>query len=59
MKIKTIFTSSFCPDAVFQIIQIIERMGWTHDEPDEDGDMLVRIPEKDELLFDFLDNCFG
>lgn len=59
MKTKTFFTSAYCPDAVFLIIQIIERMGWTHDEPDEDGDMLVNIPEKDKPLFDFLDNCFS
>lgn len=60
MKIKTVYTSSFCPDAVFMALEIIKRMGWCHDEPDENGDMLVSIPIEDEHLFDFLDNClFG
>lgn len=60
MKIKTVYTSSLCPDAVFMALEIIKRMGWCHDEPDENGDMLVSIPIEDEHLFDFLDNClFG
>lgn len=53
MKIKTVYTSSLCPDAVFMALEIIKRMGWCHDEPDENGDMLVSIPIEDEHLFDF------
>lgn len=56
MKIKTVYTSSL----FFMALEIIKRMGWCHDEPDENGDMLVSIPIEDEHLFDFLDNClFG
>lgn len=57
MKIKTVDTSCLCPSAISISLEIIKRMGWNHDEPDEDGDMLVSIPAEDEHLFNFLDNC--
>lgn len=57
MVTKTVYTSSLCADAVYMAIQIIERMGWCHDDIDEDGNMLVNVPIEDEHLFDFLDNC--
>lgn len=53
MVTKTVYTSSL----VYMAIQIIERMGWCHDDIDEDGNMLVNVPIEDEHLFDFLDNC--
>lgn len=60
MQTRIVYTSSLCPDAVFTVLEIIKRMGWSHDEPDENGDILVSIPAEDEHLFDFLDNClFG
>lgn len=57
MVTKTVYTSSLCADAVYMAIQIIESMGWCHDDIDEDGNMLVNVPIEDEHLFDFLDNC--
>jgi len=57
MKTKTLYTSCLCPDAVYMVIQVIERMGWAHDEPDEFGDILVKVPIDEEHLFDFIDNC--
>lgn len=57
MQTRIVYTSSLCPDAVFTALEIIKRMGWSHDE---NGDILVSIPTEDEHLFDFLDNClFG
>lgn len=47
MKIKTVDTSCLCPSAISISLEIIKRMGWNHDEPDEDGDMLVSIPAED------------
>jgi hypothetical protein len=57
MVTKIVYTSSLCADAVYMAIQIIERIGWCHDDIDEDGNMLVNVPIEDEHLFDFLDNC--
>ena len=60
MQTRIVYTSSLCSDAVFTALEIIKRMGWSHDATDENGDILVSIPAEDEHLFDFLDNClFG
>lgn len=57
MVSKTLCISCLCPDAAVLAIEIINRMGWAHDDPDEHGNILVNVPVEDEELFDFLDNC--
>lgn len=58
MTTKTLFLSALCADAAYAALQIVERMGWAHDDPDENGNILVNVPIEDEHLFDFLDMCW-
>lgn len=54
MRKALFYASGCCADAVATGIKIIEKMGWTYEDPDEDGDIAVYLPESDIPMFEFI-----
>ena len=58
MITKKLYTNVFCADAVYSLLQVLKRMGWAYDGPDERGIVVVNVPTEDISLFEFLEECF-
>lgn len=59
METKTLDLRSYCADAQYTLLRIINRLGWCANEDKTDGVYLVNVPFVDLDMFDLLEASFN
>lgn len=59
METKTLDLRSYCADAQYTLLRIINRLGWCANEDETDGVYLVNVPVVDLDMFDLLEASFN